>query len=106
MAHQSGECHIIPFYIRACKSVKMEHSDLSLDRTTIRGLRCVRRRMDSTVRVHKLGRKIENVFYWVPEDRGSCIFERGVELVRNGLGYPKGEAQSVIDLFRKYVGKD
>jgi hypothetical protein len=103
MVHEGtrSECHIIPFYMRPSRCVKVEHSDLGMEATTIRGLYCTRKMLDGSVPVHKSGRRIENVFYWVPKGESNTTFERGVEMVRNGLGYPSSGGQSMLYMLSK-----
>ncbi|AFN82758.1 hypothetical protein EROM_031360 [Encephalitozoon romaleae SJ-2008] len=86
------QCHILPFFIPETSKVKIEYVDLSGDVSTIRGIFCVKKKLDTDINVHICNKIVKDpIFYWVPANSES-VLEKGLELVRKGLGFPlKGD---------------
>lgn len=83
-----NQCHILPFFIPETSKVKIEYTDLSGDASTIRGIFCVKKKLDPDVGVRICNKIIKDpIFYWDPASSGS-VLEKGLELVKKGLGFP------------------
>lgn len=79
-------CHILPFFIPETSAG--ERLDLREEVATIRGVSCTRKKVSPTVKMFICNKPIkEPVFYWEPVCKSSS-FERGLELVKKGLGFP------------------
>lgn len=90
MSDINKQCHILPFFIPETEEVKVEHVNLNEDKTVIRGILCIKRKLDSRYRVSKSGEEIKSqIFYWTPMFEKDSAFERGLNLVERGLGFPK-----------------
>ncbi|AFM98036.1 hypothetical protein EHEL_031410 [Encephalitozoon hellem ATCC 50504] len=92
-----NQCHILPFFAPEVSKVEVEHVNLDGNEATIRGISCIKKRLDSDLGVYTCNKIIKDpVFYWVPANSGSA-FEKGLELVRKGLGFPGRNGHGPLD---------
>lgn len=69
--------------------MKVEYFDLNEDTGTIRGIFCVKKKLEMDIDVFICNKIVTDpFFFWEPACSGS-VFEKGLELVRRGLGFPK-----------------
>lgn len=92
------ECHLIPFYSKYRGKVKMQYCDLSREKTVIRGVECVKKKVEG-VSIYRNGVLLDNCYQWIPPCQASTIFDKGVEMTKSRLGYL--QADSTLKHFLK-----
>lgn len=83
----AGDCHIFPFFVD--RNAKYDaRTDLSADRIIIRGMVCIKKEFNFDVPLYNNGRLVgEKIYYWHPITAQSNMLEKGVSLVKEGLGF-------------------
>lgn len=85
----AADTHIFPFYTRP-ETDAVAVDGLASDILVLRGVAMQKRRLDTTVPLFLGSRKIEGeIFYWHPIAQKTDFIEKGILMVKEGLGFAR-----------------
>lgn len=87
---------IFPFHTNDGETIEKADNS-TLDHIILRGIVCEKRSLDGSVRIYDGESAIEaEAFYWHPLTHDTDVIQKGLELIKEGLGFsknPKGIAK-------------
>ncbi|KAM0678775.1 hypothetical protein BDAP_000558 [Binucleata daphniae] len=94
--------HLLPFYVKESKTYKIsDYCDLSKQKESIRGMKCVKTKLPVNVPVFKDGERIKDeIFYWKQEENENNVFDIGFELL-----YNKTKEKKIHQSLQRYIKK-